>query len=85
MTKKEKEDFLKVIQNVKVPDGCASNVSCCVRVEERSIVGLKSHDSHILMQQLLPIALHESLPKKVVEPLIELSGFLERFVPKRYN
>jgi hypothetical protein len=57
MTKKEKKDFLKVIQNVKVSDGYASNVSRCAKVEECSLVGLKSHDSHILMQQLMPIAL----------------------------
>jgi hypothetical protein len=38
-------------------------------------MGLKSHDSHILMQQLLPIALRGSLPGNVVRPLIEMSTF----------
>ncbi|XP_042980114.1 uncharacterized protein LOC122310298 [Carya illinoinensis] len=75
MSNKEKEDLLKVIQNVKVPDGYSSNVSRCVKLQHRTIVGMKSHDCHILMQQLLPIALRGSLPKKVIEPLIELSGF----------
>ncbi|XP_062174596.1 uncharacterized protein LOC133879844 [Alnus glutinosa] len=82
MTKKEKKDFLKVIQNVKVPDGYASNVSRCAKVEECSLVGLKSHDSHILMQQLMPIALRGSLTKKVVEPLIALSGFFKEICSK---
>jgi hypothetical protein len=36
-------------------------------------MGLKSHDSHILMQQLLP--LRGSLPGNVVRPLIEMSTF----------
>ncbi|XP_042969067.1 uncharacterized protein LOC122301749 [Carya illinoinensis] len=75
MSNKEKEDLLKVIQNVKVPDGYSSNVSRCVKLQHRTIVGMKSHDCHILMQQLLPIALRGSLPKKVIEPLIKLSGF----------
>jgi len=58
MSREDKENFLKVLRNVRVPDGCASNISRCVRLKERTILGLKSHDSHILMQELLPIALH---------------------------
>ncbi|XP_062162205.1 uncharacterized protein LOC133869265 [Alnus glutinosa] len=68
MSNDEKYQFLKVIKDVRVPDGYASNVSRCVKLKEHTIGGLKSHDSHILMQQLLPIALRGSLPKKVVEP-----------------
>jgi hypothetical protein len=82
MTKKEKTDLLKVIHNVKMPAGHASNVSRCIKIEDCSIVGFKSHDSHILMQQLMPIALQESLPNKVVKPLIELSGFLKEICSK---
>ena len=67
----DKENFLKVLKNVRVPDRYISNVSQCVKLKERTIVGLKSHDNHILMQQLLPVALHGSLPNKVVRPLIE--------------
>ena len=82
MTKKEKTDFLKVIQNVKMLDGHVSNVSHCIRIEDCSIVGLKSHDSHILIQQLMQIALRGSLPNKVVKPLIELSSFLKEICSK---
>jgi hypothetical protein len=46
-----------------------------IKLKDRTIFGLKSHDSHILMQQLLPIALRKSLPDKVVRPLVELSTF----------
>ncbi|GLT67466.1 hypothetical protein SLA2020_397750 [Shorea laevis] len=74
MSNVDKYNFLKVIKDVKVPDGYASNVSRCVKLKERNIVGLKSHDSHILMQQIMSIALRGSLPKDVVKPLIELSA-----------
>jgi hypothetical protein len=40
---------------VRVSDGYASNIFRCVRLKNRMITGLKSNDSHILMQQLLPI------------------------------
>ncbi|XP_059446461.1 2-oxoglutarate-dependent dioxygenase 19-like [Corylus avellana] len=40
------------------------------------MTGLKSHDNHILMQQLLPIALRGSLPGNVVRPLVEMGTFI---------
>lgn len=51
-------------------------------VQKRSISGLKSHDNHILMQQLIPVAIRRSLPKNVVEPLIELSNFFRQLCSK---
>jgi hypothetical protein len=81
MTKTEKYGFLKVISDVRVPDGYASNVSCCVKLKE-SIGGMKSHDSHVLMQQLMPIVLPGSLPKKFVGPLIDLCGFFREICSK---
>lgn len=50
MSNKEKDIFLKVLQNVRVPEGYSSNISRCVHTQDRSIWGLKSHDNHILMQ-----------------------------------
>jgi hypothetical protein len=82
MTKKEKTDFLKVLHDVRVPDGYSSNVSRCVKLKECTIGGLKSHDNHILMQQLMPIALRGSLTDPVVRPLIELSGFFREICSK---
>lgn len=75
MSREDKENFLKVLQNVRVSDGYALNISRCVRLKDRTTSGLKSHDSHILMQQLLPIALRQSLPDKVVRHLVEISAF----------
>ena len=75
MSNVDKSNFLKVLKNVRVLDGYASNVSRCVKLKVRTIVGLKSHDNHILMQQLLPIALRGSLPNRIIKPLIELSTF----------
>ncbi|GMP85118.1 hypothetical protein CsSME_00038407 [Camellia sinensis var. sinensis] len=82
MILKEKDDFLKVLKGVKVPDGYASNISRCIQLRQRKIIGLKSHDGHILMQQLLPIALRGTLPKKVASPLIKLSCFFREICSK---
>jgi hypothetical protein len=75
MSREDKENFLKVLRNVRVPDRYASNISRCIQLKDRTISGLKSHDSHILIQQLLPIALRQSLPDKAVRPLVEISAF----------
>jgi len=75
MSNEEKINFLKVIRNLRVFDGYASNVFPCVRLKECTISGLKSNDSHVIMQQLLPIALCRSLPDNMVRPLVEMSAF----------
>ena len=85
MTTSEKYSFLEVLEGVRVPDGYASNVSRCVKHKERKIIGLKSHDNHILMQQLFPIAIQGCLPKKVSLVLIELSCFFREICSKVLN
>jgi hypothetical protein len=44
--------------------------------------GLKSHDNHIIMQQLMPNALRGTLSDDVVRPLIELCGFFRDICSK---
>lgn len=78
----EKRVICQFLKDVKVPDSYASNIARCVNVEESKISGLKSHDSHVLFQRLLPFALRGLLPKDVCDPLIELSLFFERLCSK---
>ena len=75
MNKEHKNIFRKVLKNVKVPDGYASNISRRVNLKDCNITGLKSHNNHILMQQLLPLAIRRTLPKNMSTSLIELSNF----------
>ncbi|XP_075665463.1 uncharacterized protein LOC142635141 [Castanea sativa] len=82
MTTSEKHGFLQVLKDVRVPDGYASNISRRVHLKERRISGLKSHDDHILIQQLLPIALRRSLPSQVIRPLIKLSCYFHEICSK---
>jgi len=42
------------------------------------LVGLKSHDCHILMQQLLPVAIRGILPKNVRQTITRLCAFFVR-------
>jgi len=62
---------------VKVPKSYASNVSRCVNLEQQNFIGLKSHDFHILMQDLLKVAIRKVLPKEVARVLMKLSSFFK--------
>jgi hypothetical protein len=72
MTKKEKTNILQMSHDVKVPYEYTSNVSRCVKLKECIVGCLKCHDNHIIMQQLLPIALRGTLSDDIVRPLIKL-------------
>ena len=50
---------------MKVPQGYSSNIKSLVSINDLKLVGLKSHDCHVLMQQLLPVAIQGILPDKV--------------------
>ncbi|XP_074283166.1 uncharacterized protein LOC141607711 [Silene latifolia] len=65
LSKKEKMEFCQCLHGVKVPEGYSSNISNLVSMQDLKLTGLKSHDSHALMQQLLPVAIRSILPKKV--------------------
>ncbi|XP_056688501.1 uncharacterized protein [Spinacia oleracea] len=78
MSMEEKERFLNVLQKLKVPDGYGSNLSSCVNMKQRKLINLKSHDNHVLMQDILPVALRVSNATKVIDLLAGLSSFFKR-------
>ncbi|KAL6128833.1 hypothetical protein ACLB2K_072187 [Fragaria x ananassa] len=61
----EKTMMCEVLHSFRPPDGHSSNLSNCVQVKERKLVGMKSHDYHVIMQHLLVIAIRHVLPKQV--------------------
>ncbi|KAL4034903.1 hypothetical protein IC575_003575 [Cucumis melo] len=62
LSKSEKRSFCKRLYNLKFPDGYSSNISNSISLDDCKIMGLKSHDCHVLIQQLLPMALTGLLP-----------------------
>ncbi|CAN6551339.1 unnamed protein product [Malus baccata var. baccata] len=83
LKREEKTAFCNVLSTIRVPDGYSSNLSRCVHVNERKIHGLKSHDCHVLMQQLLPLAIRPVLPKAVIMVLLELSAIFRQLCSKK--
>ncbi|XP_062006025.1 uncharacterized protein LOC133723223 [Rosa rugosa] len=65
-----------------VPEDYSSNISNLVSMDDLRLSGLKSHDSHALMQQLLPIAIRGVLEKPVRIAVIRLCLFFNEICCK---
>jgi len=50
LSRKEKMNFCHCLGHVKVPQGYSSNIKSLVQLKDLKLVGLKSHDCHVLMQ-----------------------------------
>lgn len=70
----QKRAVCEWVKELKMPDGYASYMANCVDMEHTKLNGMKSHDCHVFMQSLLPIAFGE-LPEQVWKPLTELGQF----------
>ena len=49
LTKIKKNFFCERLAHLKLPDGYSSNIRNCISLEECKIMGLKSHDCHVLL------------------------------------
>ena len=58
-----------------MPDSYTSNLSRCVNMNEKKLIRMKSHDSHIF-ERLLSVAFI-SLPDQVWKAIAELSRFFK--------
>jgi hypothetical protein len=82
LTKEEKEIFFEVLLSMKVPSGFSSNIKGIINMAEKKFQNLKSHDCHVLMTQLLPVALRGILPENVRLPIVKLCAFLNAISQK---
>ncbi|XP_076938147.1 uncharacterized protein LOC143606177 [Bidens hawaiensis] len=73
---KDREHFCKFTKGVRLPDGFGSNFR--IKVVGSNIVGLKSHDYHILMQRLLPIGVRAGLDEDVSKTIIDFCIFFKK-------
>jgi hypothetical protein len=77
LSKAEKTTFLDWLKGVKFLDGYSSTISRCVNVKQGKISRMKSHDCHVFLQNLLPVAICPYLTSQIRTTLIELSFFFK--------
>lgn len=78
LTPNERKEFCKFLKSVKFPDGYAANISNNVNINDGKIMGLKSHDCHILLQRLLLIGIRPYVKKEVCIAIGELCLFFQK-------
>nr|XP_009776422.1 PREDICTED: uncharacterized protein LOC104226201 isoform X2 [Nicotiana sylvestris] len=72
----DKRKICDWVRNLRIPDGYASNLSNCVGMKKGKLMYMKSHDCHIFMESLLPIAF-SALPERIWKPITEISLFFK--------
>jgi len=65
-----------MVKELQIPDGYCSNLRNIVYPNEAKFNNMKSHDRHVFMETLLPIAFGV-LPDDLLKPLIEISQFFK--------
>ncbi|XP_044447176.1 uncharacterized protein, partial [Triticum aestivum] len=83
MSRKQQEVLCSVMHNIRTSDGYASNFSRHVNMKDCTISGLKSHDCHVILEDILPLALRSCYPhKEVMTVVIGLSNFFKKLCSK---
>ena len=63
------------LNSMKLPSGYSSNIQGRINMKEKKFTNLKSHDCHILMIQLLPVALRGILLDNFRLAIVKLCVF----------
>ena len=85
LSSEQKKRVCEFLKDVRMPEGFCSNIAGCVNVAEKKISGLKSHDCHILLQYLLPLATRSLLSDDVYETVVKLSNFFRLLCQKKLD
>ena len=75
----------KWLKSLRFLDGYASNISRLVNMEECRLYRMKSHDYHVFMQTLIPLAFRDLLLKGISDALTENSYFFRDICSGKLN
>ncbi|KAD6454288.1 hypothetical protein E3N88_08994 [Mikania micrantha] len=75
LSKEEKMKFCKCLHAIKVPSNYSANIKRLVSIQDCKLLGMKSHDCHVLMTHMIPIAIRGILPEKIRHTITKLCLF----------
>ncbi|KAD7117110.1 hypothetical protein E3N88_04378 [Mikania micrantha] len=75
LSKEEKIKFCKCLHDIKVPSNYSANIKRLVSMQDCKLFGIKSHDCHVLMTHMIPIAVRGILPEKIRHTITKLCLF----------
>ena len=73
----DRQKFCSFIKSVRFPDAFAVNLRKNITDNDSKIVGIKSHDCHVIMQRLLPADLRTFLNRHILLTIIKLCNFFQ--------
>ncbi|XP_021846923.2 uncharacterized protein [Spinacia oleracea] len=85
LSRKEKKVLCESLHGIKVPEGYSSNIKNLVSMKDLKLIGMKSHDYHILMEHLLPVAIRSILPDHVRDAITKLCIFFSEICSKEID
>ena len=77
LSQAEINQFFKFLTGVKVSSGYYGKISRYLDTNKKRFSGMKSHDCHVMMTQIIPIALRGITGKHVRDTLIGLCNFFD--------
>ncbi|XP_076931412.1 uncharacterized protein LOC143596544 [Bidens hawaiensis] len=81
-TLEERRQFCQCLHDIKVPSTYSSNIKRLVSLKDRKLLGMKSHDCHVLMTHMIPIAIRGLLPDDVRNTITKLCLFFNNIHSK---
>lgn len=85
MSKDEKTKFCQRLHNMKVPSSYSANIKKLVSMDELKLVGMKSHDFHVLLTHMIHIAICGILPDRIRHTITKLCLFFNMIHSKVIN
>ena len=79
----DKKEFLDTFKSIRTPSRYVSTLY--TKISDGKLRGLKSHDYHILMQQILPVCLRNLGNKQVVSAIMRINRVFQRLCLKVNN
>jgi hypothetical protein len=76
LSEHEKKEFCGFLKNVKVPSGYSTNVSRLISFLDLKVApGVKSHNYHVLLTQMIPVGIPNIPPVNVPEAIMNFFFF----------
>jgi hypothetical protein len=85
LSRAQRKEVLQWIKMLMFPDGYAAKLSRRVNLSTLRVLGMKSHDVHIWIEQILPAMVRGYVPKHVLLALSELSYFFRQLCAKELS
>ena len=82
LTKPEVKQFFEFLLSVKTPSSYSANIRSLVHADKKKLTHMKSHDCHVMLTQILPVAIRNMMNKQIRNTIIALCDFFNKLWKK---